>query len=134
MGVAMTLPYEPAARLADRLLHDRVVTRIWQRDPSVWRAQPDSDAARSVATRLGWLDVPETMEPHLERISELAHAARSENIEAVYLLGMGGSSLCAEVIRAVGSVAPGFSRLVVLDTTDDRTLNAAAAGLTPART
>ena len=129
----MTKPYEPAARLADRLLEERVVTRIWERDVSVWRADPGSSAARSIASRLGWLDVAETMPSHLERLSALARAARSDALEAVYLLGMGGSSLCAEVIRAVHGIASGFPKLVVLDTTDEQTLDEAAKRLNPAR-
>ena len=39
------------------------------------------------------------MRPQLERLAALGEAARAEQIEAVYLLGMGGSSLCAEVLR-----------------------------------
>ena len=108
----MTLPFEPAAHLADRFLRERIVTRIWERDPSVWRAEPGSEAARSIANRLGWLDVGTTMPPHLDRIAALADSVRAESIQAVYLLGMGGSSLCAEVIR-VG--ARNFPRLSAAD-------------------
>jgi glucose-6-phosphate isomerase len=130
----MTLPYEPAAALANRLLHDHVVSRIWKRDISVWNAAPDSDAARSISNRLGWLDVGKTMAPHLDRVTDLGRAAREEQIEAVYLLGMGGSSLCAEVLRAVSGVAEGHPELYVLDTTDERTIVNAAARMVPERT
>jgi hypothetical protein len=68
----MTLPYEPAADLANRMLHDRVVSRIWNRDISVWSAEPGSAAAKSIASRLGWLDVGATMTPHLDRLAALA--------------------------------------------------------------
>lgn len=129
----MTLPYEPAARLAERLLHDHVVRRIWDRDVSVWRADAASDAARSIATRLGWLDTAQTMPPHVDRLMALARSGPSEQIETVFLLGMGGSSLCAEVIRTVHGIASGFPTLVVLDTTDEQTLDAAAKRLNPAR-
>src|SRR5687767_7038564 len=97
----MTLPYEPAAQLADRFLDSRIVSRIWERDLTVWHAEPGSADARSIANRLGWLDVAKTMAPHLERVAALGRAAHEEQIEAVYLLGMGGSSLCAEVLRSV---------------------------------
>jgi glucose-6-phosphate isomerase len=123
----MTLPYEPAADLANRLLRDRVVTRIWERDISVWQAEPGSDAARSISSRLGWLDVGRTMPPELQRVVDLGRAAVEEKIAAVYLLGMGGSSLCAEVLRSVSGVAEGSPELYVLDTTDERTLTNAAA-------
>ena len=130
----MTLPYEPAAQLAARMLHDRVVSRVWERDISVWDAAPGSDAARSIASRLGWLDVGETMARHLEEVVALGHAAKAEQIEAVYLLGMGGSSLCAEVLRSVFGVGAGYPNLYVLDTTDEQTITDAAGRMVPART
>ncbi len=130
----MTSAYVPATSLADRFLRDRIVSRIWERDPSVWRAETGTDAAKSIATRLGWLDLAKTMPPHFERLDGLARALKAEQTEAVYLLGMGGSSLCAEVIGSVHGVTQDFPRVVVLDTTDEQTLNAASSRMTPERT
>ena len=101
----MTLPYQAAAELANRLLHEHVVSRIWDRDIAVWGAEPGSSAATSIDSRLGWLDVGSTMAPHLDRVAALGQAAREERVESVYLLGMGGSSLCAEVLRSVYGVS-----------------------------
>jgi glucose-6-phosphate isomerase len=128
------ITYAPAAELSDRLLRDRVVTRIWERDVSVWGAAAGSADARSIAARLGWLDVARTMAPELERVQRTAHAARQERIRSVYLLGMGGSSLCAEVLRAVYGSAEGHPDLLVLDTTDEHAITSAAASMDPART
>lgn len=130
----MHIQYEPAATLATELLQDHVVSRIWARDIAVWHATPDSADARSIASRLGWLDVAHTMAPHLDRLAALGAAAKEEQIEAVYLLGMGGSSLCAEVLRSVYGIADGHPELFVLDTTDERTITAAASRMDPART
>jgi glucose-6-phosphate isomerase len=127
----MTLHYQPAARLADALIHDRIVSRIWARDISVWGAAPGSPDARSIETRLGWLDVARTVGPDLDRVASLGEAVKTEGIRAVYLLGMGGSSLCAEVLRAVFGIAEGSPELFVLDTTDERTITGAAAYLEP---
>ena len=85
----MPLPFEPAAELASKLLHDHVVSRIWHRDVTVWDAEPGSPAAKSIASRLGWLDVGPTMRPHLDRLAAISHAAREEGIREVYLLGEG---------------------------------------------
>ena len=74
------------------------------------------------------------MAPDLDRVVALGEAARTEKIAEVYLLGMGGSSLVAEVLRAVWGVAPGYPDLHVLDTTDERTITTAAGRLDPART
>jgi glucose-6-phosphate isomerase len=129
-----TTTYAAATELAERMLADRIVSRIWARDISVWRAAPGSADARSIGARLGWLDVARTMRPEIERVARLAHEARRERVTAVYLLGMGGSSLCAEVLRTVHGVADGHPDLVVLDTTDERTIATAAARMDPART
>ena len=129
----MTLPYEPAAQLANRMLQERVVSRIWERDISVWNATPGSDAARSIGMRLGWLDIGKSMPPQLDDLGQLGRAAHQERIEAVYLLGMGGSSLCAEVLRAVYGTG-GSPDVHVLDTTDEGTITGAAARMNPDRT
>ena len=50
----------------------------------------------------------------------------------VVLLGMGGSSLAPEVLRAVLGVAPGWPRFHMLDSTDPAAVRAVAT--TPART
>ncbi len=130
----MTIAWEPAARLAETLLANRTVSRIWDRDPYAWNVAPATPAAGSIASRLGWLDVARTMAPHLDRVAALGAAARREHVEAVYLLGMGGSSLCAEVLRSVHGVAPGHPDLFVLDTTDETTVTTAAGRLNPGRT
>ena len=131
----MTKPhYGAAAELAGRLLDGKIIDRIWARDISAWGATDGSAAAKSIATRLGWLDIAETMTPHLGRLKALRDRVHAERIEAVYLLGMGGSSLCAEVLRSVFGIAPGFPELVVLDTTDEHTLTTAAERMNPERT
>jgi glucose-6-phosphate isomerase len=130
----MTSAYAPAAELADRFLHDTIVSRIWNRDISVWNAREGGADAKSIRTRLGWLDIGATMPAELPRVVRLAEQVAIEKVEAVYLLGMGGSSLCAEVLRSVFGVAKGRPDLFVLDTTDERTIAGAAARLDPART
>ena len=126
--------YKAAAELSDRLLHDKTVEHIWARDPGAWAAAPGSADARSIETRLGWLDVGKTMAGEVERVRQFGETIRSEGFTAAYLLGMGGSSLCAEVLRSVFGVAEGFPQLTVLDTTDELTLTTAAARMDPART
>ena len=127
----MSIPFAPAARAADALLHDRIVRKIWDRDISAWGVRPASADAKSIETRLGWLEIAKTLAPALPRLEALGRAAKDEGIRAVYLLGMGGSSLCAEVLRAVFGVAAGGAELFVLDTTDELTITSAAGRLEP---
>jgi glucose-6-phosphate isomerase len=130
----MTIHYPAGAQTSDKLIRDRVVSRIWELDISVWGASPGSADAKSIESRLGWLDVAETTQPQLERLKALAAAATSEGVRAVYLLGMGGSSLCAEVLSSVLGFAEGSPELFVLDTTDELTITNAAARLDPRTT
>lgn len=130
----MKTRYESAARLSDQLLEERVVDRIWSRDPSVWRAAPGSVDEQSILSRLGWLDIDKTMPPHVERLEQLRDEVHREHLDRAFLLGMGGSSLCAEVLRSVFGSAPGFPDLIVLDTTDEQTLMAATERMIPERT
>jgi hypothetical protein len=59
---------------------------------------------------------------------------RRDGVTTLYLLGMGGSSLCAEVMRAVYGVREGFPRLVVMDTTDEAAITGVRRELDPKRT
>src|SRR4029453_139165 len=111
----MSLSYVPSARLIDRFLQERLASRIWDRDSRAWGAAPESPDERSIKTRLGWLDVARTMADGVPRAAALAREIVSEQFDAVYLLGMGGSSLCAEVLRMVYGVAKGHPELYVLD-------------------
>jgi glucose-6-phosphate isomerase len=126
--VAQTVP------AADPLIHQHLVPRIWRRDVTVWTVEPDSEPARSIESRLGWLDVPTGMQPELSRVEAVAEEVRRDGIDTVYLLGMGGSSLCAEVMRAVYGVKPGYPALVVMDTTDEAAIAGALRRLDPAKT
>jgi glucose-6-phosphate isomerase len=127
----MTIDFPAGARAADALLHDHVIRRIWDRDISVWGAAPDSADARSIVSRLGWLGVHQATEPELGRVAALGDAIKAERIRAVYLLGMGGSSLCAEVLASVFGTAADHPELFVLDTTDELTIANVASRLEP---
>jgi transaldolase / glucose-6-phosphate isomerase len=89
-----------------------LVDRIWERDPTVWTGADE-------AKWLGWLDEPRRM---AERVDELtAFAAEvAADLDAVVLLGMGGSSLAPEVLRRTFRV----ERLHVLDTTHPNAIRA----------
>jgi glucose-6-phosphate isomerase len=89
---------------------------IWKRDLSIW--PPDATAQASVATRLGWLDALDFIEPQLTRLRTLADSVREAGFTDVVLLGMGGSSLAPEVLRQVLGSGPGYPRFRMLDSVD----------------
>lgn len=94
-----------------------VATRIWKRDPDLWKPG-DAGHAAIIRNRLGWLDVASAMREHVSELLALGAEARELGWKDCVLLGMGGSSLCPEVLRASFGSAAGQPTLHVLDTTD----------------
>ena len=103
----------------------RFADALWTRSLDVWSADPA--VQQQIANRLGWLDVFAVESPHTPRVEAFAASLRDGNISDVVLLGMGGSSLAPEVLRAVVGVAPGSPRFQVLDSVDPDSVNAAMA-------
>jgi glucose-6-phosphate isomerase len=111
-----------------QLDRDRIVERIWRRDHTVWKPDPTE-----ITDRLGWLTVSDPMHDRIGELEAFAEQAAAE-LETAVLLGMGGSSLAAEVfVRTFGS-ADGALELIVLDTTHPATIERVAGELEPDRT
>ena len=87
------------------------VKRLWQRDASLWTNDDESKW-------LGWLDIVEEQQAQHEQLVKLAKEVRDRGFEHILLLGMGGSSLCPEVLDKTFGHIPQFPRLHVLDSTD----------------
>ena len=94
-----------------RELND-IVGRIWDRDYTLW-----SDSPTEITDRLGWLDVADEMRAEVAALYCLARQIRDEGTRHIVLLGMGGSSLGAEVLRQCLGAREGWPELVVLDST-----------------
>ena len=87
------------------------VRRLWQRDASLWTNTDESQW-------LGWLDITEKQLEKKDQFQRLADEIRKENFSDILLLGMGGSSLCPEVLEKTFGHIKGFPQLHVLDSTD----------------
>jgi transaldolase / glucose-6-phosphate isomerase len=104
--------------------------RFWKKDPTFWPAAPPSD----VATRLGWLDLPERMHDEVPRLTAFAEKVRADGFRHVVVLGMGGSSLAPDVLaRMFGGETKGIE-LSVLDSTHPDAVAAVAHRIDPAHT
>ena len=106
-----------AVAAAQQRVTEAVATRVWRRDPDLWKPG-DAAAAAVIRNRLGWLDVTETMAGRVAELAGLGSEIREAGWTDCVLMGMGGSSLCPEVLRTSFGSAPGQPVLHVLDTTD----------------
>jgi transaldolase / glucose-6-phosphate isomerase len=107
------------ASLDDWKQNDKV-RRLWQRDASVWTGSDE-------AQWLGWLDITEQQLAQLDLFKKIAADIKKAKFKHALLLGMGGSSLCPEVLRLTFGKIKGFPELHVLDSTDPAQIKAIEA-------
>jgi glucose-6-phosphate isomerase len=79
-----------------RLQAEHAVTRLWQRDSSLFSA--DVHVQKAIRDRLGWLFHIDAMRTQVERLAVLARVVARLNFDRVLVVGMGGSSLWPEVL------------------------------------
>jgi transaldolase/glucose-6-phosphate isomerase len=107
------------ATLDDWTKNDKV-RRLWQRDATVWTGSDEGQW-------LGWLDITEKQLAQLDVFKKIAADIKKAKFKHALLLGMGGSSLCPEVLRMTFGKIKGFPALHVLDSTDPAQIKAIEA-------
>jgi transaldolase / glucose-6-phosphate isomerase len=110
-----------AASLGDWKKNNKVA-RLWQKDASLWTGADESNW-------LGWLNITEEQLAHADAFKSFAQDVRKSRFKHALLLGMGGSSLCPEVLRMTFGRIKGFPSLHVLDSTDPAQIQAIQAKL-----
>ncbi|MGH7825772.1 MAG: bifunctional transaldolase/phosoglucose isomerase [Candidatus Binatia bacterium] len=95
-------------------------SRLWKKDHTLWSADPVPE----LTDRLGWLELPETMEKEVHGLRAFADQVKTDGMRHVVLLGMGGSSLAPEVFQQTFGNQPGYPALIVLDSTHPAALRA----------
>jgi transaldolase/glucose-6-phosphate isomerase len=96
------------------------VARLWQKDASLWTGTDESNW-------LGWLTIADEQLAHIDALKQTAEDAKKARFKHALLLGMGGSSLCPEVLRMTFGKVKGFPELHVLDSTDPAQIKAIEA-------
>jgi glucose-6-phosphate isomerase len=90
---------------------NKKVARLWRKDPSLWTGDGEENW-------LGWLDIVERQQRDLAAFAALGAEVKTADFETVLLLGMGGSSLCPEVLAVTFGQRSGFPALRIVDSTD----------------
>ena len=114
------MPKELAGVLAaslDDWKKNNKVARLWQKDASLWSGADESNW-------LGWLTITEEQIAHIDALLRIAGDVKKARFKHALLLGMGGSSLCPEVLRLTFGKVKGFPELHVLDSTDPAQIKA----------
>src|SRR5262245_23583476 len=128
--LSFTLPPDLAAAVKTTLEDWRVggkMRRLWAHDASLWTGADEADW-------LGWLGVTDDQLVHIDHVKQVADEVKSAGFTHVALLGMGGSSLCPEVMRLTFGKVAGFPELHVLDSTDPAQIKAFESKLDLAKT
>ncbi len=97
---------------------------LWAHDANVWTNHGE-------AAWLGWLACPQAATAALGDLAAFAYDIAQSGITDVLLLGMGGSSLGAEVL---GAILPGTRKLHVLDSTNPDQVARVVGGVSLATT
>ena len=103
------------------------VKRLWARDASLWTNADESKW-------LGWLGITEEQLASRDKFQKIATEIRDAGFKHAVLLGMGGSSLCVEVIKLTFGNVAGFPLIHVLDSTDPAQVKAVESSIDIAKT
>ncbi len=94
-----------------------VMRRIWRKDAALWKS--DEAHQKIIKNALGWLTVPDMMIGIEDDLVQFADRIRNvREFKHAMVCGMGGSSLCPEVLRQTFGKQEGYPELLVLDSTD----------------
>ena len=112
-----------------KMERDRVSSRIWDKDHTVWKPSPEE-----ITDRLGWLNVMDVMDEQVGTLKAFADEVREAGFQHVVVLGMGGSSLGPEVLRQTFGKSDTYPELIVLDSTVPDSVKSVTDFIDPART
>ena len=119
LDVAISTAVTDSTKGLSSLVSDRVASRIFAHDASLW----GEAAAEEAAIRLGWTDVWDAAARLLPEISALREEFAAQGVDRVVLCGMGGSSLAPAVITSWAGVD-----LTMIDSTHPAVVRRALAG------
>ena len=103
------------------------MARLWRGDPSLWTSDDENKW-------IGWLPIVEEQLTQLSQLTAATADAAKAGFTHALLLGMGGSSLCPEVLKITYGKQSGHPELHVLDSTDPAQIKSIEGQVDLART
>jgi len=124
---------DSVSKRISQLEADSVPARLWKPDPTLWATDKDPVGQNEVRIRMGWLDSTDKARKKLKEYQSFAKEIQKAKIDRVLVLGMGGSSLTAEVFSSLMAAAgvEATLSLAILDSTDPAQVALAAEQYPP---
>lgn len=117
LAIPATLRGTVDAAAADWTSNNKI-DRFWKKDPSLWTKDGEEKW-------MGWIDIVERQQKDMSELAELGGDIESADFKSALLVGMGGSSLCPEVLAKTFGPQEGFPELHIVDSTDPAQVMAA---------
>lgn len=93
-----------------------IVEKMFAKQADLWT---DSlEGQQEIAIRLGWLDAPQKGFALIDDLEQIYQGLQGDGFKQVLLIGMGGSSLAAEVMSRILGTRENGLELRILDATD----------------
>ncbi len=127
---SFSLPFQISRRVETALQEWQVkdgVARLWAGDASLWTGADEGQW-------LGWLTIVDEQLRAVDRFAGLSRDVRAAAFTHALMIGMGGSSLCPEVLKSIFGPVAGWPDLSVLDSTDPAQVRSALDGIDIERT
>jgi len=116
----------------EKMEDENWIKRIWSKDASLWKT---NEAHQKIITNsLGWLTVARIVKNNFSLLEEIQKSVIKAKFTHVLLLGMGGSSLCPEVLSLTFGRKKGFPEFSILDSTQPASVIERASRSKPEKT
>lgn len=138
---------DSVSKRLSQLEADSAPARLWKHDPSLWAPAKDKAGQHEVTIRMGWLDSTDKARKKIKEYQDFAKEVQSAGMDRVLVLGMGGSSLTAEVFSQLFVYRPQTAdhqsstvnrpsslKLGILDSTDPAQVSETAKNYPPEKT
>ncbi len=115
VGLALGAAAAAADAALDTLAQSDFLRKLWTHDASPWSTAPEH--VEIIKHALGWVEIAQQTHAQSGELCDFARTC-AKRFDHVVVLGMGGSSLAPDILRATFGQTAGYPALHVLDSTD----------------